>query len=150
MSLAAGAPSAFHAHLTPFPPLEVVTGRSPMVTEAVMLYFPSDYSSTNQDAFHRTMSVTFRGAFEPKPDGFTGFASGWAVEGQDIPGGRGKGKVYIFFIGWETVEKHVQFMQSAVFKEHMHLITEARDLQGYELVYINVREGPEKAGGYPA
>ena len=55
-------------------------------------------------------------------DGFKGSAGGWVIEDVEYKGK--KGKAYVSTIGWESVQAHMTFRETAAFKENIGLIRE--------------------------
>ena len=109
----------YHANLSPHPPSAAVTAP---VTECLTFYFTS-HNSTFEQNIHKFLNVCKEHA-----EGLRGTSAGWLLE--DIPhesiGEGKKGKAYVALLGWDSVEKHMQFRDNAAFKENRHLVSEGR------------------------
>ena len=136
----------YHAHLTPFPATEALSDRVSPATEILMVYFPSDYSQADQDKFVEDFK-RFVKAIEDNAKTYTASAGGWVVEDLTIPGTSEKGKAYAAFIGWTSMEDHMQFREAQAFKDNRHWLTDAKDLQHFEVVHYSGTEVQPGTGG---
>ncbi|KAF6835544.1 hypothetical protein CPLU01_04220 [Colletotrichum plurivorum] len=110
----------------PWPP--DVLAEAP-VTQVLMLFFPSDLD----DAAFNSLTIQFEGfktkALDQAPD-CRGVAYGWSTDG-DVPvmGQPGRtGTVLMAFVGWPSVEAHVAFRQTELFRENIALLKGMKDL----------------------
>ena len=109
------------------------------VTEVLNLYFPSNYSDTEQEAFVSDMKL-LKTCLE-KAKGYTGLSMGWAMdEGLTVPESGEQAKVYVILLGWEGLECHDEFRQSELFAENIHLLQGAKRLMGMEMCHVKLSE----------
>ncbi len=83
----------------------------------------------------------------PSPEGYKGASFGETVEGntgKHSDGGEGKGKAVVLCIGWEAIEKHMEFRGSKWFGENIGLLREGCK-GGAEMVSLK-----DKVGGMVA
>ena len=136
----------YHTHLTPFPATEALSDRVSPSTEILMVYFPSDYSQADQDKFVEDFKKLVK-AIEDNADTYRGSAGGWVVEDIPIPGTSDKGKAYSAFIGWRSMEDHMQFRDTKTFKDNAHWLTDAKELKHFTMVHYGGTEVQPGAGG---
>jgi len=108
-------PHLFHARLPASPSLLSNPFTCP-VTECFHFYFPADYP---ESAFN-TNYQNFVDAAKTAPNEAQGLTAGWSVEEQvhanlGKEGEEGKGKMFAGFVGWPSVEAHVEFQNSEAF-----------------------------------
>ncbi|KAF2224480.1 hypothetical protein BDZ85DRAFT_295488 [Elsinoe ampelina] len=111
-----GAPSYIHFSFTSQSELKDALAQP--VTENVTAYF-----SAVDKAFEEKLDQ-FRKVVEGDAAGAKGFAYGWGeeeVEHEKIGEGK-KGRVLKLLIGWESVEAHMKFRETEVFKENVGLL----------------------------
>ncbi|KAK5094249.1 hypothetical protein LTS08_008668 [Lithohypha guttulata] len=136
----------FHAHLSPHPPDEALSDHVSPVTEILNLYFPTDYSDADQNTLVENMkkmvSIIEKEATTQKAS-----AGGWVVEDIEIPGTSEKGKCYQAFIGWDSVEAHMDFRNHQAFKDNIHLLRQAKDLKHLQVVHYSGTQVNKGAGG---
>ncbi|KAF2685524.1 hypothetical protein K458DRAFT_416757 [Lentithecium fluviatile CBS 122367] len=109
----AGAPTIFH--LTLSPPTPFSTPISAPTTECISLYFTSDHSTAAYDANW----AAFVDTAGKVPSEAQGLAGGWGVEEHEYAkeGEQGgKKKFFGGFIGWPSVEAHMQFRKEEAFR----------------------------------
>lgn len=99
--------------------------RSP-VTEVMLAFFPSNTTTSAQHAVSQRFSEFDNKALKQCKD-VRSVSSGWGLE-TDFPikgdGNHGrKGILFIALIGWGSVNEHMAFRESDVFKEYVGLIT---------------------------
>ena len=133
----------YHAHLTPHPPSAVLSDVTTPATETLVIYFPSDYSSSDQDKFEEGIKKLIK-AVEDNADTYTGSAGGWIAEELPIPNTSDKGKAYAAFIGWTSVQAHMDFRETQAFKDNIHHLRGAKDLKHLTVVHTS---GTEVQGG---
>ena len=139
LSLLAGPPSLYHAHLEPWPPAVALTSATPQVTEFVTVYFPTNYSPEDQKTFDdgiRKFGVVVEGSAQ----GFLGAVAGWVEEELDLPDSSEKAKAYILLIGWKSVQAHLDYRETQVFKDNIHYLRGAKDLKTLKIFHVPVKE----------
>ena len=129
----------YHANLEPHPPNQVLGRSTSPATEILLLYFPTDYSKADQDKFESDTKKLL-GIVEKNSDKYTASAGGWVVEELAIPGTEEKAKAWAGFIGWKSVQDHLDFRFTEVFKENIHLLRGAKDLKKLAVVHYHGNE----------
>lgn len=109
-----------HVSVVPSPPLIL---QSP-VAEIMLAYFPPDISKARRDNTLAQFQQFVERGLNKCPD-FRGVSYGWGAE-NDFPV-RGEqegqvGSVFMAFIGWPSVDAHVEFQETEAFKENIHFI----------------------------
>ena len=120
MSIVEGPLTMYHANLNPHPPSAAVSSTSSPVTECLTCYFSS------LDPAYKENYNKFITAVSEKADGPKAAAGGWLVEEvehEKIGSGK-KGKAFVGFLGWESVEAHKKFRETKAFNDNIHLIRE--------------------------
>ena len=120
MSIVDGSLTMYHANLSPHPPSAAISSTSSPVTECLTCYF-SSLDSSYEERFNKLVAALSEGA-----EGFKAAAGGWLVEDvehEKIGSGK-KGKAFVGFIGWESVEAHKKFRETKAFNDNIHLIRE--------------------------
>lgn len=85
---------------------------SPGATEVIHFYIdPSSDLQGFEDAFWKFATEAVE-----KADGFVSTAGGWIEEGLEHEKAGGEAKGYFVMIGWQSVEKHMEFRESEAFK----------------------------------
>lgn len=103
---------AFHVSFDPHPPTKVL--QSP-ITEIVRAYFPADQVSSEGAAFESDLHKLLRALKTANIAGFTGdVSSGWSIEDVDVDGTQSK--VFIAYIGWTSVQAHIDASKTEVFQ----------------------------------
>lgn len=103
---------AFHVSFDPHPPSTVL--QSP-ITEILRAYFPTDQVSSEGAAFEAELHKLVNALRTNKIAGHTGeMSSGWSIEEVDQDGI--PSKVFVAYIGWDSVEAHVEARKTAVFQ----------------------------------
>lgn len=114
LTIAGGAPSIAHADLKPDG--AVSKALAAPVTEIATFYFdsapPSD-ALENAQKFGKMLE-------DEKTEGFLGGAVGLTYEEIEREGVKGKGMVIA--IGWESVDAHMKFRETATFKDNINLL----------------------------
>lgn len=89
------------------------------VTELVSFYFPPDFAEADFDE----PLQTFADAAAQHAQGLRASAHGWSVE-KDIEhaslaaaGAKGKGKVWLLVVGWDSIDAHMAYRQTDAFRE---------------------------------
>lgn len=115
--------SLFHARLSPF---------SPAFFDAAPIYEMATFYGTT-DAFMSNAQKFMDVVGKSPPDGLIGGASGEVIEMIDGTPGKVEGKVkaVTLIIQWESVEKHMAFRGTTLFKENIHYLREGA--QGVEM-----------------
>ncbi len=128
-------PALYHVHFEPFPPAPAFSE----VTEFIQIYFPADYSSEDQKAYHDSVkkfsSIAKRDWAEIR-----GTASGWVAEEVEDPKSAEKAKVYVVLIGWPSVESHMKYRETQSFKDNIHLLRGGKDLKNLAVVHVATKE----------
>ena len=70
----------------------------------------------------------------------TDFAGGWVTEKVAVPGISDETTTYIACLGWHSVEAHLAFRETKLFKEHEHLLDQAEDLKHLHMVHISATQ----------
>lgn len=114
MSMVAPPPSFVHAGLTPGDALEKALAAP--VTEIATFYFdgkpPAEYVA-NAMEFVKILEGE-------KAEGFLSAAAGTTVEVLEREGVKGQGAVVV--IGWSSVDVHMKFRESTLFKENIGML----------------------------
>lgn len=113
MTIVDGPLTMLHANLTPHPATAALGTASP-VTEVLTVYVEKEENDfvTKINQLAKVISEN--------ADGYKGVAGGWVIEDVEYKGK--KGKAYVVTLGWESVEAHMAFRETAAFKENIHLI----------------------------
>ncbi len=136
----------YHVHLTPHPPSQVLSDVNTPACETLVMYFPSDYSQADQDKFEESIKKLVK-VVEDNAETYTGSAGGWVVEELPIPGTEEKGKAYAAFIGWTSVQAHMDFRETQAFKDNAHHLRGAKDLKKLTVIHTSGTEVQPGAGG---
>lgn len=115
-----------HVVTKPWPP--TVVAEAP-VTEVLTLFFPSDLDDAAKEALSQQFEEFKTKALDQAAD-CRGVAYGWSTE-NDVPvtGEPGKtGSLLVAFIGWPSVEAHMKFRETEVFKENIGLLRGMKDI----------------------
>ena len=104
-----------HRHSVAVETTTSVLRASPGATEVATFYLDPSISSSEAQAFEEAFWKFSTEAIE-KADGFTSTAGGWIVEDLKHEKAEGKAKGYCVLIGWQSVEKHMEFRGTEAFK----------------------------------
>lgn len=131
-----------HVCFNPYPPAKVLdaTTGTPLVTEVMLAYFPSDISSSGKQHAASKFQQFVDKALKTSPD-FKGVSSGWGVE-TDFPirGEKGKtGTIFAAFIAWPSLEAHMRFRETDAFKDNVHFVTDMDDLIKVTQLHVSCR-----------
>jgi len=132
-----GSPTLYHAHFTPHPPNSLKDTVAP-VTEFITAYFPTDYSEEDQ----KTMDKNFQAMFK-KFEGGKGLLAangGWVEEEVTNVKSGEKARAYVGLAGWTSVQAHMDFRETQVFKDNISGLRGAKDLQGLHVVHVPCHE----------
>ena len=132
--------------MTPHPATEALSDRVSPATEILTVYFPQDYSQSDQDKFLEDIKKLVK-AVEDNADTYTGSAGGWVVEDVPIPDTSEKGKAYVALIGWKSMEDHMAFRNTQAFKGNIHWLLDAKDMKHRTVVHYSGTEVQPGAGG---
>lgn len=112
-----------HVCTQPYPPSAL---RAP-VTEIMLAYFPSDLAPEGRTAANLRMAAFADKALAQCED-VVAVNFGWGLE-TDFPvrGGHETGCVLVAFIGWPSIDAHMRFRETQVFKDNVGLL---RDMEG--------------------
>lgn len=129
MSTVSGPPSIFHVDFCPSGGL--THALSAPVTEKAVFYFESDSGDAAEDwavSVQEWMAkVQTEGA-----DSAKGFAAGLSHE--EMEGEGGKGKIGVIVIGWPSVEEHMAFRETSVFKDNVGMLR--KGVKGAEMRHV--------------
>ncbi|KAF2429560.1 hypothetical protein EJ08DRAFT_698276 [Tothia fuscella] len=117
-SIMAGPTIPHHVNFSP--PFTALAGNAPVV-DLLTVYFRKN---VNEDEFNETWN-TFCDIAKDKAEGSLGCTSGWIVEDLEHESIDGKAKGFAAAIGWESVEAHVKYRNTIVFKESIDAIRSA-------------------------
>lgn len=138
LGIVGGDLSLIHADLEPSGELQKAI--SAPVTEVATFYFGSDGAPEGYlegvEKFKKIME-------KEKSDGYIAGAIGLTVEDnvkspakEDV-----EGKAAVLIIGWESVEKHMQFRETATFKDNIHYLRNgAKDIEMHHVAFLNFVE----------
>ena len=107
-----------HANFDPHPPSIAMGSATAPVTEVLTAYV------LEKSEKYAANSRKFGEMIKSEAEGCKGVSSGWILE-EVAPSSSTdgeKGHAYINVIGWESKEKHMQFRQTQVFKDNIHLL----------------------------
>lgn len=130
---------AFHVHLSPHPATKALSNQTSPVTEICTIHFPATYSASDKKEFEQNL-LDFVGIIEKNVATATGFAGGWAIEKLPIPGRSEETTTYVACMGWQSVEAHLAFRETALFKQHKHLLDQAKDLMHVHMVHVSATQ----------
>ncbi|KAF2500200.1 hypothetical protein BU16DRAFT_523012 [Lophium mytilinum] len=86
------------------------TAVSVPIAEVVTLTYPASISEDDANASFAKFK-----SFGDKADGALALVGGWSVE--EVPPAEGDAKVFVGVIGWESLDAHMAFRTTEVFKE---------------------------------
>ena len=136
---ASGEPVEFH--VTFASPPDLLGNEKTGATEFITFFFPSDLSPELKDDFHDRM-VKLGAAVNDNgtPGQYTGSVGGWSVE-KEVPfhDGSGEGLAYVLFIGWASVQAHMDFRGTQAFKDNIGLILDAKKMVTRRMVHVQCR-----------
>jgi len=140
LSMLDGSPTLYHASMTPPPPSGALSDTSSPATELITIYFPASYSSSDKSTFESGFKKLVACIEDNSPD-YTGFTGGWVIEERPLPKDPSTmAKVYTGAIGWKSVEAHMAFRKTQVFKDNVHHLRGAKDLQDVNVVHAHLVE----------
>ncbi|WYZ35826.1 hypothetical protein EsH8_X_000473 [Colletotrichum jinshuiense] len=115
-----------HVATNPWPP--TILEEAPVV-EVLTLFFPADLDDAAKEALAAQLGEFKTKALDTSPD-FRGISYGWSVENDvpitDEPGKTGN--LLAAFIGWPSVEAHVEFRDTQPFKDNIGLLRNMKDI----------------------
>lgn len=120
-----------HVALKPIP---TVVLNSP-VTEVMLAYFPADIPAEGKasKAAATARLEEFADKALSQCADIKGWSFGWGVEdGQ-------KGNLLTLLIGWPSVQAHMKFRETEVFKENVGLITGMEGLDKTSMLHVSCR-----------
>ena len=132
----------YHVDFSPVHPAVLLNaGGKSAVTELAQTYFPAGEGFTVDQMASVAKNVQgFLSELPGNAAGHTGeVASGWAVEEVDYKGE--KSRVFVFCVGWDSVEAHRRYSQTDHFKKAIPRFTGLGSLKGSELDYISTKSG---------
>lgn len=129
----------FHVHLKPHPHQNILSDSAVGTTEIVTAYFPEDYSDSDRKTTEENIYKLLK-ALEDNAKTYHGVATGWAVEKIPIPGSDEKGTAFLMFLGWDSVQAHLDFRDHQAFKDNIHYLREAKDIKTMTVVHVSCVE----------
>ena len=129
----------YHANLSPDPSKVLDKTKSP-ATEILVMYFPLDYTQADKDKFDGDIRKLYKAVEDASKD-YTASAGGWIIEELPIPDSDEKGLAYAGFIGWSSVQAHLDFRSTQEFKDNIHLLRGAKNLKKVHVVHYHGQEG---------
>lgn len=107
----------------------------------MLAYFPSDISQAGKDAATAQAQQFVEKALNKCSDA-KGVSYGWGVE-NDFPvrgGEEGqKGSIFVAFIGWPSIDAHMKFRETEIFKEHVSLLRGMEGLTQMAMFHISCK-----------
>ena len=126
-----------HIAVTPSPPLVL---QSP-VTEVLLAYFPSDISPAGKDKATAQLQQFIERSLNKCTD-VKAVSYGWGVE-NDFPvrgGEEGQtGSILTTLIGWPSIDAHMKFRDTEIFKENADLIRSMEGIVKIGMFHISCR-----------
>jgi heme-degrading monooxygenase HmoA len=109
--------------------------------ELLTAWFPAEYTSTQQETVESNIHKMLK-AVDGKAKGSRGGVTGWGVENdvKNLKRPELTGKAFFLFIGWDTVEDHEAFRGTDLFKENIHLLRNAEDMQDFLNMHSHLKE----------
>lgn len=135
----------YHAHLKPHPPNEVLSDHVSPATEILNVYFPLDYSESDQQKFEEGLKKVVA-VIEKDARTYTASSGGWVVEDVEIPGTSEKARMYQALIGWQSVEAHMSFRETQSFKDNIHHLRAAKDLKKLHVTHFHGTQVTQAGG----
>jgi hypothetical protein len=132
-----------HVDVTPAPAQAL---KSP-VTEVTLAYFPSNISLQEKAKISsQFQQFAEKGLYQCAE--VTSISYGWGVQ-NDFPvrevGGGLTGSLFITFIGWPSIDSHIQFQETDEFKEHVGLITNIGGMLKMVTFHVSCRSSEREA-----
>lgn len=131
-----GAPVIVHVPFKPFPPAALTAP----VTEVFNPYFPSGFSDAEKQEAETALNkfVDVIRAHSPG-NGFIAYSGGWVVEPMQHEGK--EHTAFMAVLGWESTKAHMDFRETAPFKENIGLLRELKGRQGLDTYHISCSQG---------
>jgi heme-degrading monooxygenase HmoA len=109
--------------------------------ELLTAWFPTEYTSTQQEIVESNVHKMLK-AVDGKAKGSRGAVTGWGVENdvKNLKRPGVTGKVFFLFVGWDTVEDHLAFRGSDLYKENIHFFRDAEDMQDFLPMHSHLKE----------
>ncbi|KAI1426603.1 hypothetical protein F5Y12DRAFT_741695 [Xylaria sp. FL1777] len=144
----AGFAPPYHVELSPYPPTVFDGGATPRRGKrsgVVMIgkaWFPGGPALTAEETEAVTAAFgTFVKALRDRGvKGFTGrVAHGWSLEDGILYQGQ-ESRVFVFAVGWESIEAYLRFRDSAQFRDIGSVMTSLNKLEELEYCSINTTD----------
>ena len=108
----------------------------------MLAYFPAEISQSAKDVATARFQQFEEKALNKCTD-VKGVSHGWGTE-NDYPvrGGaeeRQKGSLLMAFIGWPSIDAHMEFRKTDEFKENVELLTGMEDMISLKMFHISCR-----------
>jgi hypothetical protein len=110
-------------------------------TELLSVFFPAEYTAVQQDKYKEGIQQLIK-SIEGKAKGARAAAIGWAIE-DNLPNLQKpelKGRIFFLFIGWDSVEDHLEFRGTDIFKENIHYVRQVEGMQGLLNMHFHGKE----------
>jgi hypothetical protein len=117
------------------------------VTEVLLVYFPSDISPAGKDSVVSQVKEFVDKALTGYSD-IKGVNYGWGVE-NDFPVRAGEegqtGSILMAFVGWTSIDAHLKFQETDIYKEHAHLVQTLEGVVGMHMFHTSCQSLGRKA-----
>ena len=108
----------------------------------MLAYFPADISQRGKDTAAARFQQFVEKGLNTCAD-VKGVSYGWGVENDFPVRGNDKegqtGLLFIAFIGWPSIDAHMEFRETEAYKENVDLITEMEELVSLKMFHISCR-----------
>lgn len=131
-TLLAAPPELVHYELNPN---DLAAAASAPVTELATTFLPIKSSSFSSNI------EQFANVLTKHAQGFLGIAHGWSVEEveHDSLGAGIQGRACLLAIGWQSVDHHMAFKETAAFQESLHLFKEVKSVEMHHVGFQTAR-----------
>ncbi|KAK5459852.1 hypothetical protein LTS15_003981 [Exophiala xenobiotica] len=138
-SMVSGDLGMYHVHFDPHPPTKALVDTSAHVTEFITAYFPKGYSAEDQKTFTDSMNK-FVDVVGSTAEGFKAAIGGFVEEELTDPKSSEPCLGYVALIGWTSVEAHLKYRETQAFKDNIHYLRGAKDLQNVAVFHVPAKE----------
>jgi hypothetical protein len=130
-----GAPTVFHIQLPQPPASDAENPLHAPVTECISAYLAPEYSQSQ----YGEQFASFKDEASKVPNvEATGLMGGWSVEDHKFQEDGEEGKMFAAFIGWPSVDAHMNFRKTEEFKS---VIGYARDgTRGLKVWHVEFKQ----------
>jgi heme-degrading monooxygenase HmoA len=131
----AGDPILFHVQL---PPSSASDAENPLhapVTECISAYLAPDYSQSQ----YTEQFTSFKNEASQVPGvEATGLTGGWSVEDHKFQEDGDEGKMFATFVGWPSVDAHMNFRKTEEFKSVIGYVREGT--RGLKMWHVEFKQ----------